>query len=192
METGSNIRKIRLMAGLTQQQLADRCGLTKGMISKVENGVVAPALNTLTRIAAALRVKVAELLESGFEAGTVMTANPFLDPAKFVMTELGYGIFTKAAGRGDGPMQPMMICARHGEVKRHLVSHPGEEFLFIFEGEMNFAVGGETHLLRKGDSLYFDALQKHGIVSVPDEVKYLDLFVGRQGGNAEKDGESDK
>jgi len=180
MEIGSNIRRIRLQAGLTQQDLANGCGLTKGMISKVENGVVVPALGTLTRIAAVLKVKVATLMEADDQNGTVMTLNPFADPGKFVMTVLGYSIFSPAAGKMDKRMQPIMICAKKGEVKRHLVSHQGDEFLFIFEGEMNFKVGEETHLLRKGDSLYFDALQKHGIVSVPSEVKYLDLFVGHQ------------
>jgi hypothetical protein len=34
--------------------------------------------------------------------------------------------------------------------------------------------------LRRGDSLYFDGHRKHGIISVPEEVKYLDLFVGHQ------------
>jgi mannose-6-phosphate isomerase-like protein (cupin superfamily) len=142
--------------------------------------VVVPALGTLTRIAAVLKVKVATLMEADDSNGTVMTINPFADPSRFVMTVLGYSIFSPAAGKMDKRMQPIMICARKGEVKRHLVSHQGDEFLFIFEGEMNFKVGEETHLLRKGDSLYFDALQKHGIVSVPNEVEYLDLFVGHQ------------
>jgi transcriptional regulator with XRE-family HTH domain len=180
MEIGSNIRRIRLAAGLTQQDLANGCGLTKGMISKVENGVVVPALGTLTRIAAVLQVKVATLMEADGGNGTVMTINPFADPSRFVMTVLGYSIFSPAAGKMDKRMQPIMICARKGELKPHLVSHQGDEFLFIFEGEMNFKVGEETYLLRQGDSLYFDALQKHGIASVPNEVKYLDLFVGHQ------------
>ena len=180
MEIGGNIRRIRLAAGLTQQDLAGGCGLTKGMISKVENGVVVPALGTLTRIAAVLNVKVATLMEAEGGSGTVMTINPFTDPGKFVKTVLGYGIFSPAAGRMDKRMQPIMICAKKAEVKRHLVSHPGDEFLFIFEGEMNFMVGEETFLLRQGDSLYFDGLKKHGIVSVFSEVKYLDMFVGHQ------------
>ena len=180
MEIGSNIRRIRLAAGLTQQDLANGCGLTKSMISKVENGVVVPALGTLTRIATVLNVKVSTLMEADNGTGTVMTINPFTDSSRFVMTELGYSIFSPAAGRMDKRMQPVMICARKGEVKRHLVSHPGDEFLFIYEGEMNFMVGEETYLLRQGDSLYFDGSKRHGIVSVPNEVKYLDLFVGHQ------------
>ncbi len=180
MEIGSNIRRIRLSAGLTQQELANGCGLTKSMISKVENGVVVPALGTLTRIATVLKVKVATLMEADDGHGTVMTINPFADPSRFVMTMLGYSIFSPAACKTDKRMQPIMVCAKKGEVKRHLVSHQGDEFLFIFEGEMNFRVGEETYLLRQGDSLYFDGHNKHGIMSVPNEVKYLDLFVGHQ------------
>ncbi|MEG2703042.1 MAG: helix-turn-helix transcriptional regulator, partial [Clostridia bacterium] len=58
LNIGKNIRAIRLKLSMTQQQLADECGLSKGMISKVENGVVVPAVATLTKIAQVMHVKV--------------------------------------------------------------------------------------------------------------------------------------
>lgn len=177
MGIGESIRKIRLHSGLTQQETADRCDLTKSMISKIENGKVVPAVGTLQRIASALGVKVATLLESG-ENGTVrMVMNPFSNLANFTRTSKGYHIFSASNYPGQN-MQPILIYARKGELRPHEVVHRGEEYIYILAGEMIFTVGGEQFLLRTGDSLYFDGMQKHGIAHVPDEVRYINLFAG--------------
>lgn len=180
MEVGSNIRKLRLQLGLTQKQLAKASGLSNGMISKVENCVAVPALGSLMRIAQVLQVKVSTLLQPEEGQQNEMTINPFADTGKFILTELGYRIFSPAANRLDKRMQTIMVYARADEVKPHLVAHEGDEFLFVFEGEMTFTAGQDSYYLRQGDSLYFSAAQKHGITSVPNEVKYLDIFVGQQ------------
>lgn len=46
-----------------------------------------------------------------------------------------------------------------------LVSHAGEEFLFILEGEVEFRSTEGNVILRKGDSLHFDARIAHGFVN---------------------------
>ena len=47
MEIGSKIRELRLKADLTQEELGDRCELTKGYISQLENDVTSPSIATL-------------------------------------------------------------------------------------------------------------------------------------------------
>ena len=178
LSIGRNIRAIRLRLTMTQQQLADACGLSKGMISKVENGAVVPALATLTKIAHAMRVKVSELIESDAQSSSTVTINPFEDESRFIQTTMGYWIYMPTAAQTDKITQPLMIFAREGEVKAHRVTHPGEEYIFIFDGEMNFGVGDANYLLRRGDSLFFDSLQPHGISSVKGKVEYVNIFVG--------------
>lgn len=178
LNIGKNIRAIRLKLSMTQQQLADECGLSKGMISKVENGVVVPAVATLTKIAQVMHVKVSDLIEADNQTPSLLTINPFSDSSKFITTNMGYCIFNPAVGMTDKEMQPILIVAEEGQVKPHTVVHPGEEYIFILEGEMNFRVGESTYLLRRGDSLFFDALQPHGISSVKGIVQYADIFTG--------------
>lgn len=175
---GRNIRSVRLKESMTQQQLADACSLSKGMISKLENGAVVPALATLQKIATALHVKVAELIENSDQVPSVMTVNPFADQGRFIKTQMGYWMFNPAVGLSEVVTQPILIIARESEVKPHLVCHPGEEYIFIFEGEMNFAVDGVQHLLRRGDSLFFDGTKPHGIAGVKGVVQYVDVLVG--------------
>lgn len=180
LDIGRKIRRTRMNLTMTQQQLAEQCGLTKSMISKVENGVVVPALATLTKIAQALGVKASQLIETENQQPSMWTVNPFENPAQFVTTSLGYQIFSPAAGDNDHLMQPILVTAAEGKVKPHLVSHPGEEYLFVFKGEMTFVVDETIYLMRQGDSLFFDAMQKHGIRSVKGMVQYVDVFVGHR------------
>ena len=56
MEIGSKIRELRLKADLTQEELGDRCELTKGYISQLENDVTSPSIATLEDIVAARRL----------------------------------------------------------------------------------------------------------------------------------------
>jgi quercetin dioxygenase-like cupin family protein len=70
-----------------------------------------------------------------------------------------------------------LFVAKKGEVIPHKLSHEGEEFIHIISGEMKMKVGEIEYFLKEGDSLYFNSLQKHGIMPVSDEVTYLDIFV---------------
>ncbi len=163
---------------MTQQQLAEACGLTKSMISKLENGAVVPALATLTKIAEAMKLKVSQLIEPEDQKPSVWTVNPFANPDHFLMTKMGYGIYNPAAGLTEQQIQPIMVLAEEDKVKPHTVSHPGEEYIFIFKGEMTFSVDENVYLLRSGDSLFFDASKPHGIHSVNGFVQYIDIFSG--------------
>lgn len=59
---GDRVRERRVAAGLTQAQLAERCGLHRTFVGSVERGERNVALLSLKKIAAALRVTPAELL----------------------------------------------------------------------------------------------------------------------------------
>ena len=48
MDIGEKLRQLRLQRGLTQEELADRCELSKGFISQVERNLASPSIATLT------------------------------------------------------------------------------------------------------------------------------------------------
>ena len=50
MEIGIKIKEMRLKKQLTQEELADRCELTKGYISQIENDLTSPSIATLKDI----------------------------------------------------------------------------------------------------------------------------------------------
>ena len=47
MDIGRRIRQLRVRNGLTQQEIASRCELTKGFVSQLENNLTTPSLPAL-------------------------------------------------------------------------------------------------------------------------------------------------
>src|SRR3989338_3946434 len=64
IEIGQRIRSLRLAKDINLDQLANQIRLTKGQVSKIENGLVSSPVSTLTRIAAALGIGVGELFRN--------------------------------------------------------------------------------------------------------------------------------
>ncbi len=56
------IRNLRLRAGLSQRQLAQRMRVPRTYVSKIENEKACPTLSSLERLAEALHVRVPDLL----------------------------------------------------------------------------------------------------------------------------------
>ncbi len=173
---GSRIRKIRRQQQQTQQQIADACGCTKGLLSKIESGACQPALATLTKIAHALGVSAAALLDEQQMSTTVYTSSDALHTTTWPRTDMGYAYYAFAASRTNKRMQPFLITAERGQVTPHGLSHTGDEFIYMLAGEMTYRVGDQTYYLRPGDSLYFDALDMHDLTPITSHVTYLAIF----------------
>ena len=177
MEIGDRIRKIRTQQGRTIQEIADVCQCSKALLSKVENNKVVPAVATLTKIAKALGVKVSVLLEDGANGDAAFTPNMFDHPETFLATNKGYGIYAVAPHVVNKKMQPVLIRACKGQVKTHTVHHEGEEFIYVLDGELKVHIGNVEYLLRCGESVYFEAINDHGIMPVTPVALYMDIFV---------------
>jgi len=67
LPTPEDIRRMRIMAGLTQKELAERAGVSQSLIARIEAGTVDPRLSTLRKILKALTPSIGEL-----KAGHVM------------------------------------------------------------------------------------------------------------------------
>lgn len=64
MTIGENIKRARLAAGLTQKELADKCGIADSAVRKYESGRVVPKLPMIKKIADALNVFITDLTGS--------------------------------------------------------------------------------------------------------------------------------
>lgn len=63
---GSRLRKLRLMVGLTQEEVARRADISLGTYSKAENGKVNLRFDVIFRLASALEVEVGELFRADY------------------------------------------------------------------------------------------------------------------------------
>jgi len=172
---GRDIRKLRKQQQRTLEEIATVCGFTKSLLSKIETGKVMPPVATLVKIAGALGTKISDLIESDTDDDAVYNSEEDV-LENIVKTEKGYHIYPFATHKKEKKMQPFLFVAYKGEVKKHLVSHDGEEFIYVIEGEIKFRVGPSIYILKEGDGLYFDAMNEHYVEPITDKAKYLDIF----------------
>ena len=74
MTFGEKVRSFRKRAGLTQEQLAERCGRGKSYICNIEKGTRMTTLDNVPDLAAALGVSIGELIGNDIDP-----SNPFIE-----------------------------------------------------------------------------------------------------------------
>ncbi|HBV96417.1 MAG: hypothetical protein JL50_14150 [Peptococcaceae bacterium BICA1-7] len=181
MEEGiiaQRIKSIRKQRGFTLDEVARRTGFTKGLLSKVENNKVSPPVSTLVKIAKALDVTLGDLFSASdgqqiriVRKGERASYNPEYQGGRQIIETLVSGFYRQR-------MEPVIITIdAAGEHEPRLYSHPGQEFIFVLEGTMNYIYGEERYTLMEGDSLYFNSEFRHGASPVPGKnVKYLSIL----------------
>jgi len=161
---GWRVRSRSREIGLSSAQLAKRVGLSRAMISKIENAQVSPSLATVARLAEALEVPITSLFQGLDEERDALYTQEGGGP------ELGRpgtrsGHRYQLLGSMRGPakrMEPMLVTLTSESEVFPLYQHPGTEFLYILEGEMEYGYAGASYELSPGDSLQFDAEVAHG------------------------------
>jgi len=172
------IRKIRNEQGLTLEELAQRTGFTKGLLSKIENNKVSPPVSTLATIARALDVSLGDFFSAAdMQFIKIVRSNE----RKIYHPENlpdGQMIETLISGFQKQKMEPIIVTIddpENYEIKFY--NHPGQEFILILEGSMRYHYNNEDFILYEGDSLYFDAENMHGPLPVSGQrVKYLSVL----------------
>lgn len=174
-EIGDHIRRLRRYQQLTLQNVADKCGFTKSLLSKIETGKVIPPVSTLVKIAEELGTNVAALMTEGKNYDCVFI--PAAENVKSVPTESGYAVLPLAVEIKDKKMQPCIISVQAKDLSDKPNSHLGEEFILVLEGSMDFHVGKITYTLGPKDSIFFNSIREHYIAKVhSDKVVYLNIF----------------
>jgi transcriptional regulator with XRE-family HTH domain len=155
---GMRIRALRNRQGLSLRALSNDCGLSINAISQIERGVSSPTLSSLHVLATALGVPVTALLEDGAEQPVV-----FLKRHQRQRSN-GKGLVMEGLGAGlpEQQLEPFLVTIEPGAGSAvNPITHSGEEFVYCFEGKIEYRVGDRLYQLESGDSLLFAATQPH-------------------------------
>ncbi len=162
-EIGKRIKRLRLSNKLTLQDMADRTGLSKGYLSKLEKSKKAPPVSTLINIAKAFHVNMSVLLGEVTEEDSILLVKKnermlLAGPG----TEFGYSYESLAHAFQGRQMEPYILTFPAG-APMHEFKHEGQEMLFVLQGTMRFFYGEKVYMVEKGDSIYFDSgISHHG------------------------------
>jgi transcriptional regulator with XRE-family HTH domain len=169
---GPRIRRMRLQKGMTLQAVAERAGIARSTISKIENDQLSPTFDVLQRLAVGLGVDLAQMFSNdlasvpaGRRSITRAGAGDFVETKEYVYEALA----TELRSKKLFPLKAT-IRARSLEEFGGWVKHEGEEFLVVIRGEVRvYSEYYEPAVLRPGDSVYLDSRMGHACVSVSPE-----------------------
>ena len=166
---GKKIKKLRQEKGLTLQELSEKTGLSKGLISQIENEQVSPPISTLMKIANGLNVEISYFFEQDepTEKITVVRKNERISSGRRGIKgniNIGYSYELLAHKRPHKHMEPFLVTFEPKERDDVIMfNHEGEEFHFVLEGKLEMITEDhEPIILEEGDSLYFDSSIPHG------------------------------
>ncbi len=158
MEIGNKIKRLRLQLNLSQAELADRCELTKGYISQLENDLTSPSISTLMDILSALGTDLAEFFKKDDDTRVVFSESDFIEKH-----ENGMKLKWIIPNAQKNEMEPVLVELLSGASTSLDFPHEGEEFGFVLEGKICIELGKNKYACKKGETLYYTADKSHAI-----------------------------
>lgn len=158
---GEKIKKTRNEKGLSLRDLAAMVDLSASFLSQIEQGKASPSIENLKKIANSLDVRVSYLIEDDeVKKDTVLVRRGERDSIESIDSNTKISLLTSPDIEKN--MEPIYYeIGPKGESGRESFQHPGEEFVFVLEGELEVYINDRKYDLDEGDSLYFKSNQKH-------------------------------
>ena len=158
MQLGGKIRDLRQQYNLTQEELADRCELTKGYISQLENDLPSPSIATLVDILNALGTTLADFFRDDADEKVVFSQEEYIEKRSDGM------VWNWVIPNAQKNMMEPVLVELEAEASTQVdFPHDGEEFGYVLEGRIAIVCGKKTHVAKKGESFYFTANREHRI-----------------------------
>ena len=149
MEIGEKLRELRIQRGLTQEELADRCELSKGFISQVERELASPSIATLKDMLECLGVTLQSFFSDDSKEKIVFTPQDMFEKED---SEEGRKITWLVPTAQKNSMEPILLELEPGCKSQILPPLEGEEFGYVLRGQVTLSIGKSSHIVRKGGS----------------------------------------
>ena len=156
MDIGKRIKQLRIRNGLTQEELASRCELTKGFVSQLEHNLATPSLPALMDIVEALGSDMAAFFTEEKEPKVVFSRDDFFEDEKE-----DYTISWVVPNAQKNAMEPIVLTLLPHRSSHHMMPHEGQEFGLVLSGSVSLINGNRKHRVRKGETFYIRGEQEH-------------------------------
>ena len=161
MQIGEKIKMLRVQHGLTQQELANRCELSKGFISLLESERTSPSISTLVDILECLGTNLKDFFaEEENEKITFSQEDYFVLQNENILTTWLVPSAQKNA------MEPIIVNLLPSAKTQEDDPHEGEEFGYVLSGKILICIGSTKKKCKKGDSFYFKPDKPHYIENI--------------------------
>jgi len=160
MKIGEKIKRLRIKRSLTQEELANRCELSKGFISQIERDLTSPSIATLVDILESLGTNLKDFFNETMDEKIVFRKEDVFEKES---EHLHHVIRWIVPNSQKNLMEPIVITLDVGGSSEEDNPHDGEEFGYILSGSVYIHLGNEKYKAKKDESFYFKPTVTHSI-----------------------------
>lgn len=161
---GERIKRLRLKKSMGLVELGKHTGLSASFLSQLETGRVVPTLRNLARIAMVFSKDLSYFFESEpvslcrvhRKKERVRLPQSGVDEPTYFFESMGYMVPDRQL---DPYFAEFLPLKKTQDIRPHV--HPGYEFLYVLEGELEVRHADKPQVLEAGDGVYFDASTPH-------------------------------
>lgn len=160
----NKLKEVRKEKNITLQELADNAGVTKGMLSQVENNRTIPSLTVFLNIIKSLQIDVNDFFK---DINSLPATNKVIFKKKsqnqFFEKEnaIGFSYQRLLSTTINDQHLDFVILTLQPNASRPMVSTDAYEFKLLLKGKVEYVIGNEVYVMEEGDTLLFDATVLH-------------------------------
>jgi len=163
LQISNRIKEKRTLKKITLERLADEIGVTKGLISQIENNRTVPSLTVLFSIIRGLGIDLNEFFDQLYlekEDEAILIRAGAHTPIEKEYKEGSY--YNRILSfKSNGKLIDVVYYRQEKNAERGYVSTNAHEFNYMLEGSAQYTIGETIYQLEQGDSFYFDARKPH-------------------------------
>jgi len=160
MKIGEKIKQLRIRNNLTQQELADRCELSKGFISQLERDLTSPSIATLMDILECLGTNIKDFFNEQIDEEIVFKKEDVFSSENKELNHIIHWIIPNAQ---KNRMEPIILELFENGQSKVEDPHDGEEFGYVLSGSVVIHLGKRTYRVKKGEAFSFKPTTTHYI-----------------------------
>jgi len=162
---GQRVKKLREDHKMSVIDLAGKTGQTPEFIEQVESDSLTPPVSFLLQLSQALQIDPSNFLT---EQEKIQIGGKRQEG--FIKRTQDYSYRTLTPGAADKHLRAFMVTIEPREDHKMIeYKHPGEEFIFVYKGELELTLGNKIFRLRQGETIHFDSETKHKLRNISDE-----------------------
>ena len=176
VELGRRIKMLRVARGMTLKDLEQKGGISATHVSEIERGKASPTVGALGRIALALGLRPATLVEPRLLPEVTVKRATERRSHAVLWGSVSIESVTEPTQDALLSLHTFTLpIAREASLAHH---HEGEEWVTVLSGVAEVRIDGKPHVLREGDALHFRAHRTHAYANLGSSPAVL-LVAGR-------------
>ena len=171
LPVAARLTSLRSTEGLSLEELAERSGLTKSYLSKLERGLSEPSISSISRLAEAFGITVSEFVgdkvpDKSFRVLRQQSRRALPSASGMPVFELLHGDSVSQGARLSVYLQHPELLSESESSACPYATHSGEEFIYVLNGKVQLRVADKMEELNPGDGAWYNSEFTHKLNSI--------------------------